>query len=135
MQQRIEKAYKLRTLLEKAAQSLSDKESSEASCFFPRLKGDGSLIASGTKINWNGQVKRAANALWDRPENNPDKAPDLWEDIDYREGYRIIPEVITAGLAFEQNELGWWNDVLYRSTIANNVWTPDAYPEGWALVE
>jgi len=130
-----EHAYKLRAILEKAAQGLEDMDASMAPSFFPRLKEDGSLVSAGTKINWLGSVKRAAVDLWDTAESNPSNAPDLWEDISFKDGYRIIPETITAGLAFAKDEFGWWNGMLYKSTIANNVWNPEAYPEGWALVE
>lgn len=130
-----DQAYKLRALLEQAAQSLPDKEASEVPGLFPRLKGEGALIATGDKINWNGRIKRAANALWDTPENNPDNAPDLWENIDYREGYRIIPDTITTGLAFAVDEYGWWGDALYRSKLAANVWTPEEKPDGWEEAE
>lgn len=128
-------AQKLRALLEQAAQSLPDKEASEAPTFFRRLKGDGRLVSAGTKICWNGGVKRAATDLWDTAENSPGAAPALWEDIAYKAGYRIIPETITAGLAFAKDEKGWWRDTLYRSTIDNNVWTPEAYPAGWEAVD
>lgn len=130
-----ERAYKLRAILEKAAQGLEDMDASMAPSFFPRLKEDGSLVSAGTKINWLGSVKRAAVDLWDTAESNPSNAPDLWEDISFKDGYRIIPETITAGLAFAKDEFGWWNGALYQSQIANNVWNPEAYPEGWALVE
>lgn len=130
-----ERAYKLRAILEKAAQGLEDMDASLAPGFFPRLKEDNSMVWSGTKINWQGTVKRAAVDLWDTAENNPSNAPALWEDISYREGYRIIPETLTSGLAFADGECGWWDGVLYRSTIANNVWTPEAYPDGWEPVE
>lgn len=87
------------------------------------------------QFNWNGVVKRAASDLWDTTENNPDNAPTLWEDISYKDGYRIIPEIITAGTAFSKDECGWCNDVLYKSLIGGNVYTPDAYPAGWEIVE
>ena len=102
---------------------------------YPELNEDGELIKAGTRIFWNGVLKRAASDLWDIVENNPDNAPALWEDINYKEGYRVIPETITAGTAFALDECGWWNDVLYRSLIAANVYTPDAYPAGWKVVE
>jgi hypothetical protein len=124
-------ALKLRALIEQASASLPDKEASEAAILFPRLKHDGSLIKDGTRINWYGVVKRAAADLWDTEANNPDNAPSLWEDISYREGIRIIPAVITAGAAFAKDELGWWGDVLYKSLIAANVYTPEQYPAGW----
>ena len=98
---------------------------------YPTLKGSGGLIKAGTRINYNGVIKRASVDLWDTSENSPDNAPSLWEDISYREGYRIIPEVITSGTAFMKDECGWWGDILYISLIDNNVWTPSAYPGGW----
>lgn len=131
----IEQARKLRPLIEQAAASLPDKEASEGAALFPRLKGDGSLLSAGTRINWGGVIKRAAVDLWDTDANTPDAAPTLWEDIAYRQGYRIIPATITAGAAFGLGECGWWGDVLYRSTIASNVWTPEAYPAGWEAVQ
>lgn len=131
---KLSKALRLRELIEQASASLPDKEASEGASLFPRLKLDGSFVKAGTRINWNGVIKRAANDLWDTETNTPDSAPSLWEDISYREGYRIIPETITAGTAFALDESGWWGDVLYKSKIANNVWTPVTYPDGWEAV-
>ena len=127
-------ALRLRAIVEQAAASLDDQTASEGAALFPRLKQDGALVKAGTRINWNGQLKRAAVDLWDTGENNPDRAPDLWEDIDYREGLRIIPKTITAGTAFALDECGWWGDTLYRSTISANVWTPEQYSAGWEAV-
>lgn len=128
-------ALRLRALIEQASASLPDKEASEGAMLFPRLKQDGSLVKAGTRINWGGGIKRAAVDLWDTEANSPVNAPSLWEDISYREGYRIIPAVITAGAAFSKDELGWWGDVLYRSLIDANVYTPEQYPAGWEVVE
>jgi hypothetical protein len=117
-----------------AVPSLDDKTASTAATLFPKLNEDGALVKVGTRINWNGTLKRAAVDLWDTAENNPDNAPTLWEDVGYREGYRIIPETITAGLAFAKDEYGWWGDTLYKSLIDANVWTPEAYPSAWEIV-
>ena len=130
-----EKARKMRAAMETAAVSLDDATASTAPELFPRLKGDGSLVKAGTRICWCGTLKRAAVDLWDNVENTPDAAPTLWEDVLYRDGIRIIPETITVGLAFAKGEQGWWGDVLYASTMDANVWTPDAYPAGWEIVE
>lgn len=127
-------ALKIRAIVEQAAVYLDDKTASEAAMLFPKLKQDHSLISVGTRINWNGAIKRAAVDLWDTPENNPDNAPSLWEDISYKDGYRIIPETITAGAAFAQDECGWWKGILYRSLIPANVYTPEQYAAGWEVV-
>ena len=131
---RKDKAARLHTVIAAGRALVDDKTASIAPELFGRMKLDGSLIPHGTRINWNGTLKRAAVDLWDTAENNPDNAPALWEDILYRAGYRIIPGVITVGLAFSKDELGWWGDVLYRSKVDSNVYTPDQYPPNWEQV-
>ncbi|MDY4581607.1 MAG: hypothetical protein SPD81_01960 [Candidatus Faecousia sp.] len=128
-------ALRLRSIVEQAAASLDDKTASTAATLFPRLRQDGALVKAGTRINWNGTLKQAAVALWDTADNSPDSAPELWADIQYRDGYRIIPETITVTTAFAKGEQGWWGDTLYRSTINANVYTPEQYPAGWEQVE
>ena len=113
----------------------TDAQASKAVSAFPTPKGNGALVQAGTRINWHGSLKRATVDLWDTKDNNPDKAPALWEDIAYRDGYRIIPETITATLAFAEGECGWWGDALYQSKIQGNVYTPEVYPASWERIE
>ena len=129
----LDTARAMRRVIEQGAAVLDDRTVSTAPEALPRLRQDGSLIKAGKRVNWNGTIKRAAVDLWDTAENTPDAAPALWEDIGYREGYRIIPETITAGTAFAMDELGWWGGTLYRSLLDANVWTPDANPSGWEV--
>ena len=124
-------ALRLRAIVEQAAESLDDQTASTAPALLRKLKQDGKLVSAGTRINWGGTIKRAAVDLWDTAENTPDAAPTLWEDIDYRVGYRVIPSVITAGTAFALDELGWWDGKVYKSLLAANVYTPEQYPAGW----
>ena len=118
-----------------------DATASRAVEFHPVLRqdkvqtADTPLIRAGTRINWNGTLKRAAVDLWDTAANNPDNAHTLWEDIPYRNGIRIIPETITAGTYFTEGEYGWWGDTLYKSKLATNTYTPDQYPDGWEKVD
>lgn len=115
--------------------SIDDATASRMVDYFPALTGDGVLVKAGTRINWHGTLKQASVDLWDTAENTPDAAPTLWADIQYRNGYRIIPATINVTTAFAQNECGWLGDVLYRSTINANVYTPEQYPAGWEQVE
>lgn len=130
----LEEARRLREAMRSAIPVLDDATASTAPKMFPRLKEDGSLIKSGTRINWNGKLKRAAVDLWDTTENNPDNAPTLWESIDYTNGYRTIPETITVGLAFAKGELGWWKDAAWESLYDNNVWNPEQFAAGWKKI-
>lgn len=132
----VEQAKKLRPIIEKAMASVDDETALSSVELFPTLKGVGELVKAGTRINWNGKIYRASVDLWDTPENTPDTAPTLWAEIVLAEdNYRVIPDVITAELAFALGEKGWWKDKLYESLLTANVWTPDQYPNGWKLVE
>lgn len=130
----LEKARLQRKNIILSAASLEDKEASLTPELFGTMSECPNLIKTGTRINWYGVLKRATVDLWNNEENNPDNAPTLWEDIEYKDGIRIIPEVITVGTSFSKDELGWWEDTLYKSLIDNNVWTPIANPSGWELI-
>ena len=130
----IERAKELRAIIEAATAELDDKTASGGAELFPTLSGDGSLVKAGTRINWKGALKRAAVDRWEPAENTPAAATPRMADIAYRDGIRIIPETITAGLAFANGELGYWGDSIYKSKLDSNVWTPAQYPDGWELV-
>lgn len=109
----------------------SDADASRCISVYPTLKGDGSLVKSGTRIAVNGQLYRARVDLWDTDENTPEVVPSLWERVMYRRGYRIIPDQITAENPFSKGETAWWGDKRYTSLLDSNVWTPEQYPAGW----
>ena len=69
-------AQKVRAAMDTAGAALDDAAASRAVPLYPTLQGDGALIRAGTRINWNGTLKRAAVDLWDVPKNAPDSAPD-----------------------------------------------------------
>ena len=121
-----------RKQIEKATTNLDDKNASKSVVLYPEMKYDGSFINAGTRINFGGELFKAAVDLWDREENNPENAPALWEEIAYHNGIRIIPEIITATTAFEKDELGYWkaDGKTYKSLLDANVYTPAAYPQG-----
>lgn len=129
----IEQARLQRTNILKAIVALNDQDASITPELFPKMIYDGALVNAGTRINWNGVIKKAAVDLWDTESNNPENAPTLWEDLEYREGYRIIPETITVTSMFNKDEYGWWKDQLYKSLIDANVYTPEQYAAGWEL--
>lgn len=131
----IEKARFQRELILKAMENLDDQDASRVPEFYTTLKHDGSFVPSGARINWNGVLKKAVVDIWDREENNPDNAPTLWVNIDYKDGVRIIPETISVATMFAKDELGWWNDILYKSLVDANIYTPDQYAANWIVVE
>ena len=131
----MERARALRAAMDKAGGMLSDAQASTVTEIYPLLKGNGELVSMGTRVQWKGEIRRARADLWDTLENDPDHAPSLWERVAYREGIRVIPDVITAENPFSLGERGWWGDALYESLMNANVYTPEAYPAGWKAVE
>lgn len=129
------KALKIRSLAMTSAVDMDDVNASSMPEMFPKLKQDGSLVKAGTRINWNGKLKKAAVDLWDTAENNPDNAPVLWEDLNYVNGYREIPDVITVTTAFSKGEKGWWKGAVWESLQDNNVWNPEQFAAGWKILK
>ena len=126
---------RLHTVISASRDLVEDKTASIAPELYGKLEEGGNLVKAGTRINWNGVLKKATVDLWDTKENNPDNAPTLWEDLTYKDGYRIIPEVITVTSAFSNGEIGLWTDGLkYRSKKDSNVYTPAVRPEDWEKV-
>ena len=130
-----EQAIAFRKEIEAAALNLDDKGASMSVDFYSDLFYLGGLVLAGTRINHGGVLYKAAVDLWDTEANNPDNAPNLWEEIAYHEGVRIIPEVITVTTAFAKDELGYWkaDGKVYKSLLDANVYTPAAYPQGWEV--
>ena len=129
----IERARKLRPIIERAMEKEDDKTASEAAELYPKMNFDGSLIKAGTRINWKGEIKKAAVDLWDREENSPENAANLWAELDFIDGVRVIPEVITAEKAFSMGEMGFYKPKgkIYKSLLDKNVYSPEVYPDGW----
>ena len=132
----VKRAMELRKSAMFGVVDLEDKQASEVVSLYPTMTYNGKLIKTGTRINFGEILFKAAVDLWDTEANNPENAPNLWEEIAYHEGIRIIPEVITVTTAFAKDELGYWkaDGKSYKSLLDANVYTPAAYPQGWEEV-
>lgn len=69
-------------------------------------------------------------------EWTPDTAVSLYKKIGVTEnGYPEWVQPLGASDAYNTGDVVSYNGTLYRSLIDGNVWAPDAYPAGWAVVE
>lgn len=133
MSEILKRARELREVIETVVAAADDKTASQGVELSPGLKQDGSLIAAGTRIKYQGRLYRAAVDMWDTAENAPDAAPSVWEEVAYKDGIRIIPATVTVTSQFAKDELGWWGEQIYKSLIDANVYTPEQYAAGWEL--
>lgn len=77
----MKEARALREALVNAASKLDDKTAAKMPMLFEPMRYDDGRIVTGTKINWGNKLKRAKLDITDMEINNPDNAPELWEDI------------------------------------------------------
>ncbi len=136
LEERIKAAENLRLALQMYAKTLTDAEASTIPLVYPTLTHSGALIKAGTRINWNGQLKIAAYDTYDRTDTDPDHDKNGWTNLDYHNGYRVIPETMTTTNMFKKDEIGYYTatDKYYKSKIDNNSWNPVAYADGWTEV-
>lgn len=65
----------------------------------------------------------------------PDVSLSLWKNLSVNEnGISEWSQPISSVDAYNIGDEVMYNGVHYRSTIDNNVWAPDAYPQGWEVV-
>lgn len=65
----------------------------------------------------------------------PDAAPSLYKAIGVTEdGYAEWVQPLGASDAYDTGDVVSYNGTLYVSIIDGNVWAPDAYPQGWELM-
>lgn len=130
-----ELARKLRPLIEKAAISLSDEDALEAKELYPVWSGDGVQYDVDYRVRYDGILYKVLQAHTSQPAWTPIAAPSLfakvlipspdvipeWEQPDSTNAYQIGDKVMFEGK-------------IYESLIANNIWSPAGYPQGWREV-
>ena len=129
----IEKARELRALIEKAVQSLDDKDALECVCLYEKWSGDGVQYTAGQRVQDDGVLYTVLQAHTSQPDWKPAAAPSLFAKV-------LIPDP-TAVPEWEQpdstNPYAKGDKVAHNgktwvSDIDGNVWEPGVY--GWTEV-
>lgn len=130
-------AIRMREIIEMAMEGVADKEGAEAVTLFSSAPDgdawwDGHLIEAGKRIRFGNQLYRANNALYAHRHYAPDQAPELWEAIQYRDGYRVITGPIPAFNPVADGEMVWLGDTLWKNISGiSTTYLPSEYPAGW----
>ena len=134
----IERARELRKKIESIATTMDDEQAMEYSELFANWSGDGIAYAVGDRVRYNGVLYKVLQVHTSQPDWTPEAAvslfakmliPDpevvpVWEQPDSTNPYMIGDKVYYPTA----------DDLMYESLINNNVWSPDAYPQGWKVV-
>ena len=130
----IELARKLRPYIEKAAISLSDEDALEAVNLFESWHS-GEPYAKDQRVNFEGTLYKCLQAHTSQAGWTPTAAPSLWAKVLIPDE-NVIPEweQPDSTNAYQIGDKVMFNGKVYESTIANNIWSPAAYPAGWKEV-
>lgn len=117
-------------------EALAEKTDSERSKM-PLLHDEwrvGRECVIGRVYRYQGDLYRCNQTHTTRKGWEPDITAALFIRIMYKDGIRIIPDVITATQAFALDELGWQDGHTYRSKMHGNVF-PVTQTDAWEMIE
>lgn len=130
------KVKDFRTRIEEASQTLPDEKAQTNIALYPHWTGDSMHYPKDYRVQHEDAVYKclqehdsqpswsptAAPSLWAKVLNPTDEIPD-WEQPDSTNAYMTGDKV------------RYTDGHVYESLIDNNIWSPDAYPQGWKMIE
>ena len=131
----------LRRALQLFAASLGEDTALEIPSVYPawepgRAYAAGEYLTYGVNSVGDPQLYKVAQAHTSQAEWKPGTIPSLYTPLGLTEdGYPVWSPPAGAHDAYNAGDIVDYNGTLYRSTIDGNVWSPDAYPQGWEIYE
>ena len=124
-----------RERIEEAAQTLPDDLVQHSIAMFPHWDPS-EHYAAGYRVQYNDIVYKCLQAHDAQASWTPTDAPSLWAKVLVPDP-DVIPdwEQPDSTNAYMTGDKVRYNGHVYESLIDNNVWSPEAYPQGWKLVE
>jgi len=131
----VDLARKLRPYIEKAAITLDDADALEAVQLFPQWEVN-TQYEEGSRVRYEGTLYKCLLTHTSQSTWLPTTAPSLWAKVLIPDE-NVIPEWEQPGStnAYQIGDKVMFEGHIYESTIANNIWSPSAYPAGWKLIE
>ena len=139
MPNRIDIFKQLRLAMMDFAKSAPDDQAYKYPSLFPSWEAGVSYVNTDTEVSrveYNGKLYKCIQGHTSQIGWEPSTTPALWVEVAKPGEYREIKANMLPTEAFDENEIGWWKtkDNLYKSKLANNVYTPESYPDGWEKV-
>ena len=137
-------AEQLRKALQMFAQSLSDDEAMEVATIYPTWQTNtvyrlNEMVTFGENEVGDPQLYRCVLAHTSQSNWTPDITPALWTSIGLApDNIPIWSQPTGAHDAYNIGDKVHYptkDDPVYESLIDGNIYSPEAYPAGWELVE
>lgn len=130
-----ERACQLRMLIERLSATMSDEDALQGVELFPRWSAEKEYVVDD-RVSYNGILYKCLQAHTSQETWIPTSAPSLWAKVLIPDP-DVIPdwEQPDSTNGYMKGDQVRYNGVVYESLIDNNVWSPEAYPAGWKVVE
>lgn len=130
------KAHALRAMIVKASASLPDEDALEAVELFP-LWSVGIAYEAEQRIRYADKLYRCVQTHTSQIGWEPPAVPALWTEVAKPGEIPVWRQPTGAQDAYMSGDKVHYptaDDPVYISVIDNNIWSPEAYPEGWKIV-
>lgn len=119
-----------------ALMSVSDAAALKMPDYFPTWDGDGHEYAAGDRVVYNDVLYKVLQAHTSQSTWTPDAAPSLFAKVLTSTTGEPLPwEQPDSTNPYMTGDRVMYNGKVYESTMDNNIWAPDAYPQGWKEIE
>lgn len=128
-------AIPVRESMDAAGAMLTDEQAASVPALYSAWE-TGTAYNAGDRRTYGGVLYKCLQAHTSQDDWTPDVAVSLWATVLIPDP-DVIPDWVQPDStnAYMTGDKVRYNGVVYRSLIDNNVWSPDAYPSGWEIVE
>ena len=115
--------------------SISDGAALKMPEVFPYWSGNSKEYVKDDKVLYNDVLYKVLQDHTSQEEWTPTSAPSLFAKVLTSEGEILDWEQPSSTNPYMKGDKVRYNGKIYESVIDNNVWSPEAYPQGWKEVE
>ena len=117
------------------AAALSDEAACRVGALFPRWEPGVEYQAGERIADGVGNLYRVVQGHTSQADWLPGQGTDsLYDAFGLNQaGYPVWSQPTGAHDAYNKGDIVDYNGTLYKSLIDGNVWSPDAYPQGWEV--
>lgn len=115
--------------------SISDGAALKMSELFPHWNGNSKEYVKDDKVLYEGVLYKVLQNHTSQEGWTPTSAPSLFAKVLTSEGEILDWEQPDSTNPYMKGDKVRYNGKIYESVIDNNVWSPEAYPQGWKEVE
>ena len=101
---------------------------------YPAWTGAGKEYKKDTRVTYNGVLYKVLQGHTSQATWTPEAAPSLFAKVLTAEGEILDWQQPGSTNPYMKGDKVKYNGKVYESLIDNNLWAPDAYPQGWQEV-